>query len=420
MVESGMSMFSTLIESTGYNQTDIRLYNLGVIFRTIREAKNISRAELAKVTGLNPATITHIVRELIEHGLIEQAGSNESRSGRPSVQLRVRSQAGYVIAVHLDRYFMRGMITNLGLEECTRSEVLALPSSSPSQINIATLIQLIENLITDSGIPREKFFGIGICAPGPLDAQHGVLFSPPNFPGWPNLPVRQILQDHFHLQTFLDQDANACALAEKMFGGMREAQNFVFLLADGGLGGGIFVHGNIYRGSSNTAGEIGHTTIALDGPQCSCGNTGCLELYASPHAVEQYVAERLGTNGHSDWFPTPDSITFEKITEAARAGHPLSKEALQRMASALAAGMVNVVNAFDPEAIVIGGKIALAQDIIGPVITQTIQQRSLNGSTAPVPVCFTSLGQEAQIIGAFSLVLRELFQNPAVAREGVR
>lgn len=419
-----MSMFSTLIESTGYNQTDIRLYNLGVIFRTIREAKNISRAELAKVTGLNPATITHIVRELIEHGLIEQAGSNESRSGRPSVQLRVRSQAGYVIAVHLDRYFMRGMITNLGLEECTRSEVLALPSSSPSQINIARLIQLIENLIADSGIPREKFFGIGICAPGPLDAQHGVLFSPPNFPGWPNLPVRQILEDHFHLQTFLDQDANACALAEKMFGGMREAQNFVFLLADGGLGGGIFVHGNIYRGSSNTAGEIGHTTISLDGPQCSCGNTGCLELYASPHAVEQYVTARLGTNGYvsmnEKWFPTSDSITFEKITEAARAGHPVSKEALQRMASALAAGMVNVVNAFDPEAIVIGGKIALAQDIIHPVIIETIQQRSLNGSTAPVPVCFTALGQDVQIIGAFSLVLRELFQNPSLAREGVR
>jgi predicted NBD/HSP70 family sugar kinase len=418
-----MRMISPLSDATGYNQTDIRLYNLGMIFRAIRDAKLISRATLAKLTGLNPATITHIVRELIDSGLIEQAGSNESHSGRPSVLLRVRSQAGYVIAVHLDRYFMRGMITNLGMEECIHSEVAALPSSSPTAINIDTLVGLIDALILGSGLAKETFFGIGICAPGPLDAHQGVLLSPPNFPGWPSMPIRQILEDRFSLPTFLDQDANACALAEKMFGDMRESNNFVFLLADGGLGGGIFTNGNIYRGEHDIAGEIGHTTIDINGPQCSCGNVGCLELYASPHAVEQFVASKLlasPQNENSPFFNSPDSVTFENITHAARNGDALSCAALDRMAHALAAGIVNLINSFDPQAVVIGGKIALAQDLIGDRVNQMVRQRTLSGNASPVPVKFSSLGQEVQIVGAFSLVLRELFQNPVSPEKSTR
>jgi predicted NBD/HSP70 family sugar kinase len=237
------------------------------------------------------------------------------------------------------------------------------------------------------------------------------------------MPIRQILEDRFSLPTFLDQDANACALAEKMFGDMRESNNFVFLLADGGLGGGIFTNGNIYRGEHDIAGEIGHTTIDINGPQCSCGNVGCLELYASPHAVEQFVASELlasPQNENPSFFNSPDSVTFENITQAARNGDALSCAALDRMAHALAAGIVNLINSFDPEAVVIGGKIALAQDLIADRVNQMVRQRTLSGNALPVPVRFSSLGQEVQIVGAFSLVLRELFQNPVSPEKSTR
>jgi len=212
--ENGQNTFET---SSGRNLADVRLINRGVIFRSIRDANAISRAELAKNSGLNPATVTHIVRELIDQGLIEDTGNTKSQGGRPSSLLQVRSEAGYIIAVHLDRYFMRAMITNLNLDERIESELIATRSTSSSQINISSLLELIDGLIKKSKVDESKLLGIGICSPGPLDSKRGMLLSPPNFPGWPDTPIRKLVQDRFHLHTFLDQNAKRLCLRRKAF-----------------------------------------------------------------------------------------------------------------------------------------------------------------------------------------------------------
>ena len=409
-----------LNSSSGRNLADVKLINRGVIFRTIRDANFISRAELAKKSGLNPATVTHIVRELIDQGLIEDTGNTKSQGGRPSSLLQVRSEAGYVIAVHLDRYFMRAMITNLNLGERVESELVATRSTSSSEINISSLLDLIDGLIKKSGIDISKLLGIGICSPGPLDSKKGILLSPPNFPGWPDTPIRKLVQDRFHLHTFLDQNANACAYAEKLFGEDRESDNFVFILAETGLSGGIFIEGDVYRGETDIAGEIGHTTIDFNGPQCSCGNYGCLELYASPQAVEQYVSDQIKSGRKSSVCPdrkAAEAVSFEDITVEARKNDPVCLEAIGAMTKAFSIGVANIINTFDPSAVVIGGQIALAQDFMRGPIEASIRSRTIMGKTNPVPLYFSQLGQDVQIIGAFSLVLRELFQNPSLKNQ---
>ncbi len=417
-----MVLNSYFNDGSGRNLGDIKLINRAVIFRTIREAGAISRSELAKKTGLNPATVTHIARVLIELGLIEEAGSSESKGGRPSTLLKIRSKAGYIVAVHLDRYFMRAMITNLNLGEKIHSEVYATQTDNNAQINIDNLLNIVEDLIKESGINQKELIGIGICAPGPLNVKSGMLLSPPNFPGWPSMPIRQIFEDRFHLPIFLEQDANASALAEKLFGQMREAENFIFLLADGGLGGGVFIGGDIYRGEDCTAGEIGHTTVDMNGPRCSCGNFGCLELYASPRAVCKYIIENL-ERGRSapKLLETIDGdlkrVSFETVVTAAEAGDELCLAGIERMRSALAAGIANLVNVFDPEAIVVGGEIGLAKAFLHEYLKEAIKTRTLSGSTKPVPLYFSEMGADAQIIGAFCLVLQELFQNPGMLQK---
>ncbi len=412
-------MIQPSVKSAGQNLDDVRIANRALIFRSIHEAGMTSRAMLAKVTGLNPATITHIARELVQMGLVEEAGSGESRGGRPGAMLRIRSQAGYVISIQLDRLFIRGMLTNLALEEKVQEQWVSCAPLHPMDINLDLLLQLVRSLVNRAGQAGQKILGIGICAPGPLDAAGGVLLSPPNFPGWVGIPLRQILEKEFGAPVFLDQDANACALAEKWFGATREYDDFVYVLGDGGLGGGLFLNGDIYRGNRNIAGEIGHTTVALDGPLCPCGNSGCLELYASAHAVEQRASQALSAGRPSLLFDMVagnlERITLHAVSHAARQGDPLCGELIADLGVALGAGLLNITNMIDPQAIVIGGQIALLEDLIGTAIFERLSRSSLNGKAAPVPVLFSKLRQDAPIVGAFSLVLRELFRDPYLA-----
>ncbi len=415
-MDSLVPKLSSSREPTGWNLQDVRLINRAVIFRTIRDVGTISRAELAKVTGLNPATVTHIARELIEQGLVEEAGFGKSRGGRPPSLLHIRTEAGYVVAIQLERRLIKGMITDLGHEVITQGSVSASHWDHPAEITPPALLDLVSSLIAQSGLERRQIVGIGISAPGPLDARAGVLLSPPNFPGWPSTPLRQIVRDKLGFPTFLDRNANACTLAEKWFGAAREMESFVYLLVDAGVGSGVFINGGIYRGHHDIASEIGHVSIDFNGPRCDCGNYGCLELYAAPQVAEERVRQAIRTGWQglvTDMVGgSVEQVSFEIVARAAHQGDQACLDAVQSITRALAAGIVNVVNLFDPEAVIVGGQISLVEDLIIDRLQDAVNERSLVSGSEPVPVIFSELKSEAPIIGAFSLVLRELFQNP--------
>jgi len=405
------------ITQAGSNLKDVKLINRVVVFRAIREAGTISRADLAKQTGLNPATLTHITRELLGHGLITEAGSGAARIGRRSSLLRINSTSGNILAVRLARHNIQGFITDLDLSETIIHTASSAFLSHPIDSSLPILLDFIETLIANSGVKRQTILGIGISAPGPLDARQGVLVAPPNFPGWNSFPLRQIIQEKTGFTTFLDKDANSAALAEKWFGAGRNLDNFVFILAEDGVGGGVVVNGDLYRGAHDIAGEIGHMTIERNGALCACGNTGCLELYAAPYVAANLVRQALAAGRASmvsEWIKHDlNRLNFELVAQAAQQGDRVADEAVQEMARGLGIAAVNVVNAFDPQAVVLGGEISLAGDLILPVVQEYIDQRTISHSDQKVRVLMSELGAKAPVVGAFSLVLRELFQNPA-------
>ncbi len=401
-------------DQTGHNMKDVKLLNRMVVFRTIREAGSISRAELANRTGLNPATLTHITRELLEQGLIEEAGFGESRGGRRRSMLRICSQRGYIVAIRLSRANIQGILTDIDMSEVFRLTIHA-SMTNPFDINLPALLDLINKLIDKSGIERKHILGVGICAPGPLDARKGILIAPPNFPGWPNTSLSQIVEKETGFPTFLDNDANAAALAEKWFGAARDIDNFVYLLIEDGVGGGLVINGDIYRGHHDVAGEIGHMTIQADGAQCGCGNYGCLELYASPRTAEEFVSRAIAagrTSMITDLCAEKEEANFEKIAKAAHVGDTLALESLQPIERALIIGITNIINLYDPETVIIGGKISLIGDLIQNELQDQVNRRVLPRGGQAIPILFSGLNADSSIIGAFSLVLRELFQNP--------
>ena len=242
------------VAQSGSNLKDVRLINRVVVFRAIREAGAISRADLAKQTGLNPATLTHITRELLQHGLITEAGSGAARIGRRSSLLRIDSTSGNILAIRLLRHDIQGFITDLDLSETIIHTASSSFLTNPLDASLPLLLDFIEKLIDNAGVERQTILGIGISAPGPLDTRRGILVAPPNFPGWNSFPLRQVIQEKTGFTTFLDDDANSAALAEKWFGAGRNLDNFVFILAEDGVGGGVVINGDLYRGAHDFAG----------------------------------------------------------------------------------------------------------------------------------------------------------------------
>jgi predicted NBD/HSP70 family sugar kinase len=400
---------------TGRNLQDVRLFNRATIFRSVREAGTISRADLARHSGLNPATVTHIVRELMEEGLIEDAGLSLSSGGRRSELLRVRAEHSYIVAVSLGRRSIDAMLTDLDMREVTKKRLVSTSLAHPAEITLPTLLSLIRDLISGAGVAPQRVSGIGICAPGPLNARRGLLLTPPNFPNWDSLPLVQIVEQETGLPAFIDNDANAAALAERWFGVARGMDNFAYILAEGGVGSGIFIGGDIYRGEHDVAGEIGHTTIDWHGKRCDCGNRGCLEMYASPASAEQRVQEAVAAGEPTTALELaggdPDRITYELIVSAAKQGDALARRVLLDMIDALGVGVVNIVNSFDPEAVILGGRLALAGDLLLDRLREIVAERAMVNELRPLSIQLGAVRTDAPVVGAFCLVLRELFEH---------
>jgi len=404
--------------SQGRNIQDIKLENRSFVFERIRSSGGISRAELARQIKLTPSTVTNIVKELIGMGLISEGEFLESSGGRRPTLLRINAKCGFIVGVYLARSWISAILADLNLKGAVSCTTDALSLSDPVEITLPALLSLIQDVISGANVPRDKIIGIGISAPGPLNSKEGVFTFVPNFPGWNDVPLRDIVEEKIGISAILDNDASASALAEKWFGAAKGMDNFVYILADAGVGGGIVIDGELYHGQHDIGGEIGHTTIDLHGPRCGCGNVGCLELYAAPQAVVAWVRrailagrESLVKQGGDE---NLNALTFEMVVEAAQQGDIVASEAIHIMAQALSVGVINLMHTLDPEAIFIGGKAALAGDLLFDTIETIVRERCLSRQSRKIPILLSQLGRDAPMIGALCLVLREVFRNPEI------
>ena len=263
---------------------------------------------------------------------------------------------------------------------------------------IARLLRAIEFIIRKAGRPVK---GIGIGCPGPLDGKRGIVLSPPNLPDWKGVPLKKIVEKKFRLPVILENDANLIGLGENWRGAGKNASSMVLLTLGTGIGSALILDKKLWSGSGGFASEFGHVSINLNGPRCGCGNRGCIEVYASATAVVRRLKEALKKGETSRVFKsTKDNITADRIYLAAKKGDRLSRRIVDETGLYLGAAVANIVNALNPEMIVISGGMAKAGKPFLDKIKETVKERALKESRRGLKIVLGKLGEDAGIIGA--------------------
>ncbi|WP_276357181.1 ROK family transcriptional regulator [Cohnella caldifontis] len=347
-----------MIDIKGKNIRHVKNMNRNVILEFIRNQGPITKAEIAARTHLSFTAINNIVDELIREGLIMEAGFDISSGGRKPILLDINPSGVYTVGVHLSAFSVKAAVINFRGAPVVQEETKLADAADRGAL-IASILQAVQSIIDLSKLPREKFVGIGLASPGPLDPNKGVILSPPNLPGLASVPIRDLLEERFGMTVRIEKDANVMALSELWYGAGRGMSNIVYVDADIGIGSGIVFGRKIYQGFPYGAGEIGHGTIELDGPKCNCGNYGCLEAVASGMAVVRRAGEEIRRGTGSElapmYFEREDSVDLEAIIRAANRRDELAVNLLRESARYVGIALANIINMITPESIVIGG-----------------------------------------------------------------
>ncbi len=257
--------------------------------------------------------------------------------------------------------------------------------------------------------------GIGIGAAGACEASTGVITFSPNLPGWHNISLRDIIQREFHLPTYLENDTTAAALGEHYFGGGVGIANLIYVGVGTGIGGGIIIDGQLYRGLSGSAGEIGHTTIDINGPRCKCGNIGCWETFASGTALATEAVRQIEAGAHTTILNFADGdlgkVSAEIVFLAAQQGDKLAIDLISRTGYYLGVGLVNLVNIFNPELILVGGGLSQMGPLLLDPAIKVVTERAFELAARAVRIEVAQLGAAAGAWGAVALVLHEKFRK---------
>lgn len=267
----------------------------------------------------------------------------------------------------------------------------------------------MSGLLKRNGLEPQELTGIGIACAGGIDTSRSVVVTPsPNLPDWINIPLAKIIKERFGVDTYVINDASAAAYGEFCIGAGRDVDNLVLFTLGTGIGGGIITDGRLYLGARGGAGELGHMTIAAEGPKCHCGNIGCLEMLASGKAIERDAVNRLKSGEKSVLTAMVngdiEKVTAEMVGRAAGDGDKLSLEVLEKAAYYLGIGMVNVTNIFNPDMIVCGGGMAELGDLfIGPG-KKMVQEMAFSISAGAVRIVTAELGNEAGVYGVATYV----------------
>ena len=265
------------------DQSLVRELNRSIVLERLWVASPLSRADLAAATGLNKTTVSNLVDEMISAGFVREIGRNVSAGGRPGVLLEFDPDAGWIIGAEIGVGHLSVVLANLRADIAWRRQV-EFDLTDGLETVLDKLTALLRQARQHSQRSRRRLMGAGITIPGLVDVSSGRLIFEPNM-GWREVPLRQLLHARLQVPVYVDNDANAAALAERYFGVAQDVDTFAYVVANIGLGAGLVMGGQIYPGVSGYAGEAGHTTIDPDGPLCRCGNRGCWERLASQRAL---------------------------------------------------------------------------------------------------------------------------------------
>lgn len=266
---------------------------------------------------------------------------------------------------------------------------------------VGQIVRLAESCLAAAALDWSAISRIAVASPGPLDRATGVVFAPPNMPGWGEVPLGAMLEQGTGVPVTVVNDADAAGLGEFRYGAGKGTRNLIYLTVSTGIGGGIIVDGELVAGSSGCAGEIGHMTVDLHGPRCNCGSVGCLEMLASGTAIARQFQERLAAGARSV-LPAERGaqVSAREIIAAAREGDPLALEVFEAATTALGFGIVSCIHIFNPDVVVVGGGVSRAGPFLFDRLRTIVEHHTLPEPRAVVRVLPAALGEDAGLTGA--------------------
>lgn len=369
------------------DQALVKEINTTIVLDTIIRDQPISRARISALTGLNKGTVSSLVQELIDRNLVSETGTGESSGGRKPVMLKFQQNSGYAVGVELGVNFIHTILCDMSGQVVQEH---MLPRHSTDKQTVARqLLHSIEHIVAAMPDCYYGLIGVGIGIPGIVNSDGLILFAP-NL-GWENIPLRQWLEDKLNVPVHVDNEANAGAIGEQQYGSDPHTSDMIYISAGIGIGAGIIMNNEIYRGSSGFSGEIGHLTIDSNGRVCRCGNRGCWELYASENALLAKASSLSADEGE---------ITIEQIAELAKAGNPNVLQALDQIGRYLGIGIAGIINTFNPKLILIGNRMTHVAPWLERSMLDEIGARALAFHQQAVRVTFSQLGTRSTSLGA--------------------
>lgn len=399
------------------DQAFVRETNLSSVLRVIHTKAPFSRAQLAVVTGLHKSTVSSLVEELLARGLIHETGTNSVGTGRPSTLLEINPQAGHIIGVELGVDFVSVALTDFLGKILWRRIVNADPTEN-QETTLAKTLDLVHEAIAAGREMSLLLIGIGLAAPGIVDLDDGVLIFAPNL-CWRNVPLRKIFSDQTGLKVFIENDANAAAIAEHLFGVARHCSDFIFVFAGVGIGSGLFLNGKLFRGKNGYAGEIGRSPIMAEASQSQnqVGNLGYWETYANQSSITQRVRARMelkrNTTNSTLLLEQNPLLPISTIKQVADAEDSDMRDSIAEAGTALGQGFASLINIFNPEKIILGGPLSIIGDYLLPSAKEAVTRYSLPEIGQQAEVVLSSFGQDASLIGAIAIVVDDALSKPS-------
>jgi predicted NBD/HSP70 family sugar kinase len=385
------------------NRDLIRAINRSAVLNTVKTHGPIARTEVARRTGLSAATVTGITAELLNQNLIVEKAAGDSSGGRPPILLALQPRGAYVVGLKLTEGEAIGALVDL---EATIVARRTQPLGGRSvESALTTLAEVVRGLLADGGLRRKQLLGVGLGLAGIVDAKQGVLRQSP-YLGWRDVPVRNLLQAQLRVPAYIDNDVNTLTLAERWFGAGQGLDDFLTVTVGRGVGLGIVVGGQIYRGAHGGAGEFGHTVVDPDGPACDCGKRGCLEAYVGDPALLRQAAEAAA---RGEIAPVGD---IQALVARCAEGDPAARAIYARAGQVLGRGLANLINVLDPQRLVISGEGVRAGEWLFAPMRAALAEHIMPGLARNTELRIDAWGDDAWARGAASLVLRELFESP--------
>lgn len=380
-------------------QQSIKMNNKFIVLQTIRNQEPISRAAISQQLNLTKATVSNLVEELIAEEYCYQLGPGKSSGGRRPVMLQFNEKAGFAIGIDIGVNYVLGILIDL------KGNIVSEKTEKFDTNNLNLTLETIEGFIDDFILYSERskygVTGIGFGVPGLVNLDGSIMYTP-NL-AWDNKNLKSHFENKYKLPVIIENEANAGAYGEKCFGGVSQAENIVYISVGIGIGVGLILDNKLFRGKSGFTGEMGHMIIESNGKKCRCGSQGCWELYASESALLKRTEE-------INSYKTPADFSLEDVIDSTSKNKELLT-AFEETGYYLGVGINNIINTFNPEQIIIGNRMAIAEEFLMDPMMDVIREKTLRQHQEQLKISFSKLSHYSTALGVASFSIENFLKT---------